>query len=219
MSRGKRKNKVKGFYIDTNIAIDYITGRNPDTIGVLDLMKEKGWKIVSSSFLVMEASDVKKDYIYIINKTMEEKWDIRRVLRERDHKDLTEGDFFKLTEWIDDLKDKLNLLLYDFLVDSDTWELAQYISQNSNLFAPDAIHLSSAIIASQGGIEIDDDQIEIEAFVTNDSFIKEEAEKIKKQLEIDYPEVLTIGELKKKFLGVKNHGPNTNFKSTSKSTK
>lgn len=197
----ERKNKREAFYIDTNIALNYITGRNKETIYVIDKLKEMKSIIISSSFLVMEAADFKKDSTYIIHKAMDEKWEIRRIIRDSYQKDLITGDFYNISFWIEELKSKLKIKLYDFLIDTDTWELAQYVSQNSNLSAPDSIHLSSAIIVAQSGIEIQKDvTVPCQIFITNDKFLKGEAEKIKKELELSYPDILTISELNKKIL-------------------
>lgn len=203
MPRGRKNKEIKkeAFYIDTNIALDYITGRNPEAVSILESLKEMGAIIVSSSFLVMEAADFKKDSIYIVKKVIDEKWDLRKTTRHSYEKDLREGDFYNISDWIEDLKSKLKLELYDFIVDTDTWELAQYVSQNSNLTAPDVIHLSSAIIAAQSRIEIDKDIVILcKTFISSDGFLKKEAEKIKQQLEVPYPDILTLSEIKKKFL-------------------
>lgn len=197
----ERKNKKEAFYIDTNIALNYITGRNKETIYVIDKLKEMKSIIISSSFLVMEAADFKKDSIYITHKAIDEKWEIRRIIRDSYQKDLKTEDFYNISFWIEELKSKLKIKLYDFLIDTDTWELAQYVSQSSNLSAPDSIHLSSAIIVAQSGIEIQKDvTVPCQIFITNDEFLKREAEKIKKELELSYPDILTISELNKKIL-------------------
>ena len=86
----ERENKTietQAFYIDTNIALDYITGRNQEAVSVLDSLKEMGAIIVSSSFLVMEAADFKKDSVYFVQKAIEEKWEIRKIVRESYEKD------------------------------------------------------------------------------------------------------------------------------------
>jgi len=206
MPKGRRSKATgtEAFYIDTNIALDYITGRNPEAISVLDNLKETGAIIVSSSFLAMEAADFKKDSIYFIQKAIDEKWEIRRIIRQSYEKNLKEGDFYNISDWVEELKGKLKLELYDFLVDTDTWELAQYISQSSNLAAPDVIHLSSAIIAAQSGIEASKNKvIPCEVFISNEKFLKKEAEKIKQQLDVSYPDILTLSEVKKRFLKTK----------------
>lgn len=193
--------KKQAFYIDTNISLDYITGRNPETIFVLNSLVEMDSIVVSSSFLVMEAADFEKESLYFIEKVMNKKWELRKAVRESYRKDLKRGDFYKVQDWIEELRDKLKLQLYDFLINSDTWEIAQYISQNSNLFAPDVIHLSSSIIAAQSGIKIDKGiKLPCEIFISNDDFLKKEAKKIKEELEISYPEILTVSEIKHNLL-------------------
>ena len=171
---------------------------------VLDRLKEMNSVIISSSFLVMEAADFKKDSLYFVKKVVEEKWEMRRAIRESYRKDLRIGDFYNISDWITELRDKLQIQLYDFLVDSDTWELAQYISQNSNLFAPDVIHLASAIVASKAGVEIDGgEKIECNTFISNDDLLRTEGENIKRKQEISYPDILTISQTREKFLGTR----------------
>ncbi len=203
----EEKDKIiekQAFYVDTNIALDYITRRNPEAVAILDSLKEKGAVIVSSSFLVMEAADFKKEAIYFVQKAIDEKWEIKKITRQCYEKDLREGDFYNVSDWIDDLRKKLKLKLYDFLVDTDTWELAQSISQSSNLAAPDVIHLSSAIIATLLGIEIGKNKVvPCKIFISNDGFLKKEAKKIKQQLDefdASCPEILTLSEVKNRFL-------------------
>ncbi|MBA7492133.1 hypothetical protein ES702_02682 [subsurface metagenome] len=198
----KRKSKEfakYGFYIDTSVALDYVTGRNMETVSVLDTLKKMGLVIITSSFLVMEAADFKKDHIYVLKKAVDEKWEIRRIVREVYKKDLRYGDFCNVEDWLKGLKDKLGLQLYNFLVDTDTWELAQYISINSNLSAPDVIHLSSALVAAQSGVKSRNGAIKCRGFISNDGFLKREAKKIKNQLGIVYPEILSVAEIKSKL--------------------
>ena len=203
----ERKDKIaekQAFYIDTNIALDYITGRNAEAISVLDGLKGMRAIIVSSSFLVMEAADFKKDSIYLIEKAMNQKWEIRKIIRSSDRKDLKEGDFSNVSDWIDDLRKKLKLQLYNFLRNSAAWELAQHISQSSNLAAPDVIHLSSAIIAAQWGIKIGKNVVPCKIFISDDGFLKKEAKKIKQQFDefdVACPEILTLSEVKARFIG------------------
>lgn len=193
--------KKQAYYIDTNIALDYITGRNPETIFVLDSLIEVGSIMVSSSFLVMEAADFQKESLYFIEKVVAKKWELKKAVRESYRKDLARGDFYKVQDWIEELRDKLKLQLYDFLIDSDTWEIAQYISQSSNLFAPDVIHLSSSIFAALSGItSAEGVKLPCKIFISNDDFLKKEAKKVKQELEISYPEILTVSETKKRLL-------------------
>src|SRR3990167_3279668 len=124
MPKGTRKSK--SFYIDTNIALDYLTGRNRQTVLVLGKLKDKEWKCVSSSFLAMEMADYKKDSLFVIDKAIEKKWEMRKIIRATDKKDLLRGDFEKVYEWFNEFRqDYKNIELYDFLKDADDWQLPQ----------------------------------------------------------------------------------------------
>jgi len=102
----------------------------------------------------MELADYKKDSLFVIEKAIEKKWEMRKILRETYKKDLKRGDFEKVFEWFNDFRQEYkNIELYDFLKDSNDWQLAQEISFNSNLNSPDTIHLISAILGARAGRE------------------------------------------------------------------
>src|SRR3989338_1592075 len=191
MPKGKRKSK--SFYIDSNIALDYITARNRETILVLNKIKDKDWKCVSCSFLAMELADYKKDSLFVIDKAIEKKWEMRKILRETYNKDLRRGDFEKVLDWFNGFKQEYNNLeLYDFLKTSDDWQGAQGISFNSNLNAPDAIHLTTAILGAIGGY--------CQIMITNDKQFSQEARRIIDDYKLTRKlKVMTISEVKKQF--------------------
>ena len=193
---GKIK-KSKIFYIDTNIALDYITGRNTQTISVLERIKSKGWKCISSSFLTMEAADYKKDNLFLADKAFEKKWDMRRIVRGTYNKDLRRGDFEKTLDWFVEFLGKYNLELFDFLISNENWFLAQNIAFNSNLSAPDVVHLSSAIIGATSG--------QCQVLITNDKFFATEAKGIIERRKLNSKlKVMTIPEVWDKYFSKKS---------------
>ena len=111
----KIRRKIKQFYIDTNIALDYATGRNTETILLLEKIKEKKWKVVSSSFLSMELADYKKESIFI-SKALEKKWETRKIMREVNNnskgKGLKTGDYENIQDWISEFKKTLRFLIF-----------------------------------------------------------------------------------------------------------
>lgn len=189
----KRISKNRAFYIDTNIALDYITGRNRQTILVLDKIKEKEWKCVSSSFLAMELADYKKESLFIIDKAIEKKWEMRKIIQQTYKKDLKRGDFEKVYDWFNEFKQEYkNIELYDFLKDSDDWQSAQAISFNSNLAAPDVIHLASAMLGSVVGY--------CQVLITHDEMLGREAKRIIEEYKLNKKlQVMTIAEVKERF--------------------
>lgn len=194
----KRQKKPKAFYIDTNVVLDYITGRNTQTISVLEKIKSKDWRCISSSFLTMEVADYKKDALFFVDKALEKRWEMRRILRETYNKDLSQGDFDKILSWFVDFLDKYkNFELFDFLIATENWFLAQRVAFNSNLNAPDAIHLASAIIGAQQG--------QCHAFVTNDKFFTKEANSYMKRQKINVGlKIMTVAEVEKQYFTKKS---------------
>lgn len=188
-----RKIKSRLFYIDTNIALDYITGRNRQTVLVLGKIKDKGWKCVSSSFLAMELADYKKESLFVIDKAIEKKWEMRKIIRATDKKDLRRGDFEKVYEWFNEFRqDYKSINLYDFLKNSNDWQLAQEISFNSNLTAPDVIHLTSAMLGSVAGY--------CQVLITHDEMLSKEGKRIIQDYKLASKlKVMTIAELRDRF--------------------
>jgi len=189
----KQKRKIKTFYVDTNVVLDYITGRNSQTISTLAKIKDKGWKCVSASFLTMEVADYKKDSLFFVDKAIEKKWEMRKIVRESYQKDLKQGDFEKTFDWfVEFLNTYDNLEIYDFLISNEDWFYAQNIAFNSNLNAPDTIHLASAIKGALMGY--------CQVFITNDKFFTTEAGKIignrKFKTKLKF---MTISDVDKKF--------------------
>jgi predicted nucleic acid-binding protein len=186
------KRKSKSFYIDTNVAIDYATNRDIQTVLLLERIKERGWKCVSSTFLAMEMADYKQDYEFIA-KEINKKRDPEDILRSRGTKNLRASDFQEIEEWFNEFQNHFrNLTLYDFMQDSNSWTLAKEISFNSNLSAPDVLHLTSAILGSIGGY--------CDVLITKDGMLRKEAEKIISQHKLSSKlKVFTPLEVKKNY--------------------
>ncbi|MCL4400233.1 hypothetical protein M1506_03065 [Patescibacteria group bacterium] len=187
-----RKRKNKSFYIDTNVAIDYATNRDIQTVLVLERIREKGWKCVSSTLLAMEMADYKQDYEFIA-KEVNKKRDPEDILRSRGNKNLKKSDFQEIEEWFEEFQKHFrDLTLYDFIQDTNGWALAREISFNSNLAAPDVLHLTSAMLGSIAGY--------CDIFVTKDGLLRKEAEDIVARYKLGSKlKVMTPAEVKKKF--------------------
>jgi len=183
--------KSKSFYIDTNVAVDYATNRDIQTVLVLERIKEKNWKCVSSTFLAMEMADYQQVYAFI-TKEISKKRNPEDILRSRGNKNLNASDFQETEEWFADFNKRFkNLTLYDFITDSNGWTLARDISFNSNLSAPDVIHLTSAMLGSISGY--------CDILMTKDSQLRKEAEKILSKHKKIKLAVMNVIEVKKRF--------------------
>lgn len=190
------KQKECKFYIDTNIVLDYITQRNKETCNLIQRIQEKEWQLNSSSFLLMELAHYKKDEIFI-KRAIENKWEVRRILREvnnnKQGKGLQSKDYDDIANWSNKhLSNFTHFSLYEFIHTSDDWGLCSFISTNSELAPLDVLHLASAIIGSINK--------ECDYLLTNDVLLKKEGNRIIKYLEIKNKiEILTVAQAKQKF--------------------
>ncbi len=186
------RKKSRSFYIDTNIALDYATKRDIQTVLVLEKIKEKGWRCVSCTFLAMEMADYKKDALFIAQ-AMSKKWEVRKILRKVNNKDLRKTHFDAVYDWFEDFKKQYQKIqMYDFLQDEDAWELAQEISFSSNLAAPDVIHLTSALVGAATGV--------CDILVTRDKLLADEAKRIITEHKMKGKlKVMSIAEVKTTF--------------------
>lgn len=187
----KRK-RIRSFYIDTNIALDYATSRDIQTVFILEKIKERGWRCVSSTFLTMEMADYQKDALFIAE-AMAKKWEVRKILRSIHRRKLKSTQLDTVYNWFEDFKKRFQKIeIYDFLQGSEPWERAQEISFNSNLTAPDVIHLTSAIVGALAGL--------CSIFITKDELLYNEAKRIIDQYKLKSRlKIMTIAEVKKKF--------------------
>jgi hypothetical protein len=188
----KRKNKIRSFYIDTNVALDYATNRDIDTVMLLESIKAKNWRCISSTFLAMEMADYKKEDLFV-ERARSKKWEFRKILREKDNKDLRAVDFENVIDWFVDFKKRYKKIeMYDFLQDKESWQLAQEISFNSNLTAPDVIHLTSGIWAALGGL--------CNIFITRDNLLRKEGGKILAMYKLrNKLKIMSVAEVKNKY--------------------
>ena len=182
-------------YIDTNIALDYATKRNSETMSFIDSVKKKKGEIVISSFLVMEMVDYKKNDIFI-KKCLSKKWEVRKIIREINNqkgRGLDDADYSEIGTWQHSiLKELTAFKIYDFIQNKTDWNLSQIVSISSDLSAPDALHLTSAIIGFLNQ--------ECNYMITNDSLLKKEGKMIIKNLGIENEfEILTVSQAKQKF--------------------
>ena len=149
----------------------------------------------SSSFLLMELANYKKDEIFI-KRAIDNKWEVRKILREvnnnRKGRGLKSRDYNYIANWSNEhLSHFTNFALYEFVQNSDDWDLCRFIGANSDLALLDALHLTSAIIGSINK--------KCNYLLTNDMLLKKEGGRIIQYLEIDGLAVLTVAEAKQKF--------------------
>lgn len=188
----RKARKSKSFYIDTNVALDFATNRDIQTVLVLERIRERGWKCVSSSLLAMEMATYRQEYTFI-TKAINNKMEVKNILRSLGNRNLSPSDFQEIEVWFNEFSGHFkSLALYDFILDGDDWAMAREISFNSNLSTPDVIHLTSALLGSVGGL--------CDVFVTKDGLLYKEAEKVVTRYRLRKKlKVMTPSEIKRRY--------------------
>ena len=133
-------------YLDTNICRDCIRNRSKtahESIYLMQIIKNKKWNCITSAFTLMELYDIEKDDLFF-NKKLRQGWDINKIIRSRNHKDLNQFD-------MNEIEDKIRIFYKEYPVNFhvlegvEGWTLANEICASTNLSAPDSIHLAVAI--------------------------------------------------------------------------
>ena len=165
---------IPNIYIDTNICRDCIKGRDKETIHLMGLIRDNKWKCFTSVFTAMEFTDTEKDAIFF-NKKIRLGWDINKILRLRQQKDISREDLKEAENVVKSFFDEYKFIEFVNIEDvnleeNEAWNLALKISSSSNLSAPDVIHLVTAW------------QSKCDIIITSDEFfIKEGNEILKKE--------------------------------------
>ena len=131
------------FYLDTNIIRDETEVREIASIKWIRKIKEKKWRCFTSMLTFMEMIDNEREEAFVAKKRME-KVEYNTICRQRNQIDLTK-------EQLDLVGNKFRTVRvgYQFIravrLSKNGWNLALRISETSNIFAPDVIHLASAL--------------------------------------------------------------------------
>ena len=158
-------------YLDTNICRDCIRNRTKitkESIQLMGIIKDESWYCMTSVFTLMELYDLEKEDLFF-NKKQRQGLDINTILRQRQHKDLSESDLEEVKVRIENFCDEYKFIILHELEGTGGWTLANTVSAQTNLSAPDCIHLAAAI-GSNCNILVTSDQ---EMIDEGSKFLKE----------------------------------------------
>lgn len=190
MPKGKtKKTIIKNIYLDTSTILDYLLNREDNAVLLLSSIKKRKWKIITSTFTMMEIADWKKRDLFMRNK-QELKWDMDKIFSHKNETDLTDYEFTKVQKW---LLSQEELMKIDFIeLEKEAWIKAREISSDTNLLAKDVLHFSTAFAAAL--------HKECDIIVTSDGMFKKEAELyLKKKKKLKILKVLLLKEFVEKY--------------------
>jgi predicted nucleic acid-binding protein len=134
--------KTPIIYLDTNFLRDVSHKRNTKSIMWMEQIRNKKWTCLTSTFGMMELLDNEQDDTFLTTSLSKRK-EFNEIFRTRFNRELEGAEFEQVRKTINNF-----LMTYPHIkfvnIDNEGWKLALEISSNSNIFAPDAIHLAAA---------------------------------------------------------------------------
>jgi predicted nucleic acid-binding protein len=140
--------KIPYVYIDANIILDAIRGRNNASIGLMEKIREKKIKACTSGFTLLELLDKEQEYSFVW-RMLKDGYTFDAILRKRDDRDLDDKELdgcFKKMDRTFSIPYKRYIDFY--YLDNNGWDKSVELMHKYNLRSNDAIHLATAIMAS-----------------------------------------------------------------------
>lgn len=153
-------------YLDTNILLDlYYAGRRPASTTFVNTAVAQDWQISSSHFALMEMIDIVQETLWATRRLTEDRMQLNRVIRERYRRNLPEDALSQIRQSINHFNDQSysQITYFDFVAPG-VLERAMGLCFNSNISAPDCVHVQMAI------------EIGVDLLVTTDEHLRVEAD-------------------------------------------
>jgi predicted nucleic acid-binding protein len=140
---------VPHIYLDTNVITAFIQKEKkwyPKIKQLLEYIKKKKWFCSTSFFCIMEVLDNLKDNEFARQKLIKEKMTWKDFRSSRNQRNLEDAQIQKLfTKFKKEITGRLLIDITPFRLQNKGWEFALKISSESNIFAPDSIHLATSL--------------------------------------------------------------------------
>lgn len=130
-------------YVDTNILQGAISGRNTEDILFIKEAKEKGCKVYTSVYTLMELLDVAKDRKFLMKSVIERWVDVATFLQGRKAKNLSKDELQDVAKRLNNFFLSNETIEFINIKDVD-WDLVKKIGESSNLHSSDVVHLVTA---------------------------------------------------------------------------
>lgn len=153
---------VPHIYLDTPILVDVLRNRRTASLTLLEEARQKMWRISTSQFAVMEVLDVEQDDRFFILEVTKGQT-VTSVLRDRYKRKLPEIERKSIQSKVEDFLDVSYPFIQYFHLSAEGFNSAIGLCANTNISAPDCLHLATALDAR------------CDVFVTTDEHFLDEA--------------------------------------------
>jgi len=137
---------VPHLYLDTPILIDVLRNRRTASLRLLEEARQKLWRVSTSQFAVMELIDVEQDDRFFILEVTKGRT-VASVLRDRYKRKLLETERKPIESKVRDFLDVRYPFIQYFHLTPEGFDRATGLCANTNISAPDCLHLATALEA------------------------------------------------------------------------
>lgn len=153
---------VPHIYLDTPILIDVLRRRRTASLRILEEARQKMWRISTSQFAVMELLDVEQDDRFFILEVTKGQT-VASVLRDRYKRKVPETERKSIERKVKDFLDVGYPFIQYFHLSAEGFNRASGLCANTNISAPDCLHLATALDAGCDVLVTTDDHFLDEA--------------------------------------------------------
>lgn len=158
---------VPHIYLDTPIVIDVLRNRGPASLRLLEGARQRGWRLSTSQFTIMEVLDAEQDDRFFILEVTKGRT-VSSVLRDRYKRKLSEAERKSILKKVQDFLEVRYPLIKYFHLTDEGFNRASGLCANTNISAPDCLHLATAL---EAGCDV--------LVTTDDHFLEEAKDYIK----------------------------------------
>lgn len=137
---------VPHIYLDSPIVIDVLRSRRTASLRLLEIARQKDWRLSTSQFTIMEVLDVEQDDRFFILEVTKGRT-VASVLRDRYKRKLSEAERKIILKKVQDFLELRYPLIKYFHLTGEGFDRASGLCANTNISAPDCLHLATALEA------------------------------------------------------------------------
>ncbi len=126
------------------VILDAIDGRWQASVALMKRIPVEGWRCSTSSYTVLELLDRKKEDEFV-RKQLELGWGPSDIVRKRRQRALTDGELRRVYDGLTEAIQTSYSFIAFHAAGAELLDSAEQICGTINLWAPDSLHLASAL--------------------------------------------------------------------------
>ena len=142
--RKNKKDEYPILYLDTCIIQNSLRRRNTNDVILLNNIKEKGFKCITSIYTLLELFEIDKDRNFLINSVIKKWTDVNTFLAKRREKNLNTSTLKEISDDINNFFNENSFIEIYNITGDDDWKIVKEMCEITNIHYSDIIHLATA---------------------------------------------------------------------------